>query len=44
MKALLNFCEQEHPWLHAADEHVTIADLPWRAALLAGLLRRILTA
>ncbi len=29
---------------HAADEHVTIADLPWRAALLAGLLRRILTA
>jgi glutamate carboxypeptidase len=28
---------------HAADEHVTIADLPWRAALLAGLLRRILT-
>lgn len=27
---------------HAADEHVTIADLPWRAALLAGLLRRIL--
>jgi len=28
---------------HAADEHVTIADLPWRAALIAGLLRRILT-
>jgi glutamate carboxypeptidase len=27
---------------HAADEHVTVADLPWRAALLAGLLRRIL--
>jgi glutamate carboxypeptidase len=27
---------------HAADEHVTIADLPWRAALIAGLLRRIL--
>jgi glutamate carboxypeptidase len=26
---------------HAADEHVTVADLPWRAALLAGLLRRI---
>jgi glutamate carboxypeptidase len=26
---------------HADDEHVTIADLPWRAALLAGLLRRI---
>ncbi|MCX6549831.1 MAG: M20 family metallopeptidase [Acidobacteria bacterium] len=27
---------------HAIDEHVRIADLPWRAALLAGLLRRIL--
>ncbi|MCU0250733.1 MAG: M20/M25/M40 family metallo-hydrolase [Vicinamibacterales bacterium] len=27
---------------HAADEHVLVADLPWRAALLAGLLRRIL--
>jgi len=27
---------------HADDEHVTVADLPWRAALLAGLLRRIL--
>jgi glutamate carboxypeptidase len=27
---------------HAADEHVSVADLPWRAALLAGLLRRIL--
>jgi glutamate carboxypeptidase len=27
---------------HAEDEHVTVADLPWRAALLAGLLRRIL--
>ena len=27
---------------HAADEHVVSADLPWRAALLAGLLRRIL--
>jgi glutamate carboxypeptidase len=26
---------------HAADEHVSVADLPWRAALLAGLLRRI---
>jgi glutamate carboxypeptidase len=26
---------------HADDEHVTIGDLPWRAALLAGLLRRI---
>jgi len=26
---------------HADDEHVTIADLPWRAALIAGLLRRI---
>ena len=28
---------------HADDEHVRIADLPWRAALLAGLLSRILT-
>jgi glutamate carboxypeptidase len=27
---------------HAVDEHVTVADLSWRAALLAGLLRRIL--
>ena len=27
---------------HADDEHVTIADLPGRAALVAGLLRRIL--
>ena len=27
---------------HADDEYVTVADLPWRAALLAGLLRRIL--
>ena len=27
---------------HADDEHVILADLPWRAALLAGLLRRIL--
>jgi glutamate carboxypeptidase len=27
---------------HADNEHVSIADLPWRAALLAGLLRRIL--
>jgi glutamate carboxypeptidase len=27
---------------HADNEHVTIADLPWRAALVAGLLRRIL--
>jgi len=27
---------------HAADEHVSVADLPWRAALLSGLLRRIL--
>jgi glutamate carboxypeptidase len=27
---------------HAIDEHVTIDELPWRAALLAGLLRRIL--
>jgi len=29
---------------HADDEHVMIADLPWRAALLAGLLRRILAS
>jgi len=27
---------------HADNEHVTTADLPWRAALVAGLLRRIL--
>ena len=27
---------------HADDEHVSVAELPWRAALLAGLLRRIL--
>jgi glutamate carboxypeptidase len=27
---------------HAADEHVSVADLTWRAALLCGLLRRIL--
>jgi glutamate carboxypeptidase len=27
---------------HADDEHVTVADLAWRAALVAGLLRRIL--
>jgi glutamate carboxypeptidase len=27
---------------HAVDEHVRVADLSWRAALLAGLLRRIL--
>jgi glutamate carboxypeptidase len=27
---------------HAADEHVVVAELPWRAALLAGLLMRIL--
>jgi glutamate carboxypeptidase len=27
---------------HAADEHVIVGDLPWRAALIAGLLRRIL--
>ena len=26
---------------HAEDEHVTIADLPWRGALLAGLLREV---
>ena len=26
---------------HATDEHVSVADLSWRAALLAGLLRRI---
>jgi glutamate carboxypeptidase len=29
---------------HADDECVSVADLPWRAALLAGLLRRILAA
>jgi glutamate carboxypeptidase len=28
---------------HAADEHVDSTELAWRAALLAGLLRRILT-
>jgi glutamate carboxypeptidase len=27
---------------HAEDEYVTVQDLPWRAALVAGLLRRIL--
>jgi glutamate carboxypeptidase len=27
---------------HAIDEYVTVRDLPWRAALIAGLLRRIL--
>lgn len=27
---------------HAADEHVIVSELPWRAALLAGLLQRIL--
>jgi glutamate carboxypeptidase len=27
---------------HAADEYATVQDLPWRAALVAGLLRRIL--
>ena len=27
---------------HADDEHVSVGDLPWRAAMLAGLLRRIL--
>lgn len=27
---------------HAVGEHVRVSDLPWRAALLAGLLRRIL--
>jgi glutamate carboxypeptidase len=27
---------------HADDEHVSVGDLAWRAALLAGLLRRIL--
>jgi glutamate carboxypeptidase len=26
---------------HAVDEHVIVAELPWRAALLAGLLLRI---
>jgi glutamate carboxypeptidase len=27
---------------HAADEHVSVGDLPWRAALVAGVLQRIL--
>jgi len=27
---------------HAIDEHVIVGDLPWRAALVAGLLKRIL--
>jgi glutamate carboxypeptidase len=27
---------------HALDEYITVQDLPWRAALVAGLLRRIL--
>ena len=27
---------------HADDEHVSVADLPWRAALVAGVLQRIL--
>jgi glutamate carboxypeptidase len=27
---------------HAIDEYVTVQDLPWRAALVAGLLKRIL--
>jgi glutamate carboxypeptidase len=27
---------------HADDEHVCVGDLPWRAALIAGLLQRIL--
>ena len=27
---------------HAIDEYVTVRDLPWRAALVAGLLKRIL--
>jgi glutamate carboxypeptidase len=26
---------------HASHEHVTVADLPWRAALIAGLLARL---
>jgi glutamate carboxypeptidase len=26
---------------HALDEHVTTADLPWRAALLAGVIHRV---
>jgi glutamate carboxypeptidase len=26
---------------HAAHEHVTISDLPWRAALVAGLIARL---
>ena len=29
---------------HARHEHVVIADLPWRAALLAGLVRRLAVA
>lgn len=29
---------------HADDEHVTVEELPWRAALVAGLLRDLLTA
>jgi glutamate carboxypeptidase len=27
---------------HAIDEYITVQDLPWRAALVAGLLKRIL--
>lgn len=27
---------------HALDEHVDVSELPWRAALLAGLIRRLL--
>jgi glutamate carboxypeptidase len=26
---------------HASHEHVTISDLPWRAALVAGLIHRL---
>jgi glutamate carboxypeptidase len=29
---------------HALHEHVVIADLPWRAALLAGLVKRLSSA
>ena len=29
---------------HAIHEHVRVADLPWRAALLAGLIHRLGTA
>jgi glutamate carboxypeptidase len=29
---------------HAVGEYVDVADLPWRAALVAGLLRRILAS